>query len=45
MYGLVNKAIEDMVCSQFGEATWKAIKQKAALEMDSFISMEGYPMM
>jgi hypothetical protein len=43
MYGLVNKAIEDMVCSQFGEATWKAIKQKAALEMDSFISMEGYP--
>ncbi|CAA9418332.1 Soluble guanylyl cyclase beta 1 subunit [uncultured Leptolyngbya sp.] len=43
MYGLVNKAIEDMVCRQFGEATWKAIKQKAALEMDTFISMEGYP--
>lgn len=43
MYGLVNKAIEDMVCSQFGEATWKEIKQKAELDIDSFISMEGYP--
>ncbi|UBF26399.1 heme NO-binding domain-containing protein [Kovacikia minuta CCNUW1] len=43
MYGLVNKAIEDMVCRQFGEGTWKEIKQKADLEMDSFISMEGYP--
>ncbi len=43
MYGLVNKAIEDMVCKYFGEATWKEIKQKADLEVDSFISMEGYP--
>lgn len=43
MYGLVNKAIEDMVCSHFGEETWKKIKQKADLEVDSFISMEGYP--
>lgn len=43
MYGLVNKAIEDMVCSQFGEETWKEIKQKASLDIDTFISMEGYP--
>lgn len=43
MYGLVNKAIEDMVCKHFGEQTWKEIKQKADLEVDSFISMEGYP--
>lgn len=43
MYGLVNKAIEDMVCTQFGEKTWKEIKQKAELEIDTFISMEGYP--
>ncbi|OLP16557.1 heme NO-binding protein [Leptolyngbya sp. 'hensonii'] len=43
MYGLVNKAIEDMVCSHFGEETWQTIKQKAELEIDAFISMEGYP--
>jgi Haem-NO-binding len=43
MYGLVNKAIQDMVCSHFGEETWKLIKQKAELEVEAFISMEGYP--
>jgi Haem-NO-binding len=43
MYGLVNKAIQDMVCSHFGENTWQAIKQKAQLEIEAFVSMEGYP--
>jgi predicted hydrocarbon binding protein len=43
MYGLVNKAIQDMVCSRFGEETWKQIKHKAEIEVDVFISMEGYP--
>lgn len=43
MYGLVNKAIQDMVCSRFGEATWKEIQQKAEVESDAFISMEAYP--
>jgi len=42
MYGLVNKAIQDMVCSRFGEETWKEIKQKAEVNVDVFISMEGY---
>ncbi len=43
MYGLVNKAIEEMVCSQFGEETWEVIKQKANVEVDTFISMDAYP--
>jgi hypothetical protein len=43
MYGLVNKAIEDMVCSRFGEDIWKEIKQKAEVNLDAFISMEAYP--
>ncbi|MEA5568264.1 heme NO-binding domain-containing protein [Anabaena sp. UHCC 0399] len=43
MYGLVNKAIQDMVCSHFGEKIWKEIKQKAEVDVDVFISMEGYP--
>lgn len=43
MYGLVNKAIEDMVCSRFGAEIWKEIKLKAEIEVDVFISMEGYP--
>ena len=43
MYGLVNKAIEDMVCSNHGEETWEEIKRKAEIEVDTFVSMEGYP--
>ncbi|MBW4688660.1 MAG: heme NO-binding domain-containing protein [Komarekiella atlantica HA4396-MV6] len=43
MYGLVNKAIQDMVCSRFGEEIWKEIKQKAEVNVDVFLSMEGYP--
>ncbi|MBW4441091.1 MAG: heme NO-binding domain-containing protein [Plectolyngbya sp. WJT66-NPBG17] len=43
MYGLVNKAIEDMVCSQFGEAIWKQIKTRAEIHEEAFVSMEAYP--
>lgn len=43
MYGLVNKAIKDMVCSYYDEATWQTIQQKAELEIDTFISMDAYP--
>ncbi|QLE48986.1 heme NO-binding protein [Nostoc sp. C057] len=44
MYGLVNKAIQDMICKYHGEDTWETIKQKAALEdIDFFIGMDGYP--
>jgi hypothetical protein len=43
MYGLVNKAIHDMVCTQFGEEIWQQIRQKAEIETDTFLSMEGYP--
>lgn len=42
MYGLVNKAIEDMVCSRFGEEAWETIKQKAGIDIDAFISMDAY---
>lgn len=43
MYGLVNKAIADMVCSNYGEETWEKIKHKAEVEVETFVSMEGYP--
>ncbi|WP_392535181.1 heme NO-binding domain-containing protein [Nostoc sp. C117] len=43
MYGLVNKAIQDMICKNYGEETWETIKQKAGLEdVDFFISMDTY---
>jgi hypothetical protein len=43
MYGLVNKAIADMVLSKFGQEAWEAIRQKANVEVNTFLSMEGYP--
>jgi hypothetical protein len=43
MYGLVNKAIEQMVCTQFGADTWEAIKQQANVDSIVFLSMDPYP--
>lgn len=43
MYGLVNKAIRDMVCSQCGEETWQRIRSRAEVVEDRFLSMESYP--
>ena len=43
MYGLVNKAIEEMVCDRYGEDTWEAIKHKAEVDVDIFINMDSYP--
>jgi hypothetical protein len=43
MYGLVNKAVVDLVCSKFGEETWNKIKTKAEVDIDVFVSMDGYP--
>lgn len=43
MYGLVNKAIEDLVVSKFGEDTWERIKKKAGVDVDVFVSNEAYP--
>lgn len=43
MYGLVNKAVEDLVVTHFGTEKWDAIKAKAGVDVDSFISNESYP--
>jgi len=43
MYGLVNKAVVDLVVSKFGQDTWNAIKKKAEIDVDHFVSMDGYP--
>jgi hypothetical protein len=43
MYGMVNKAIQDLVTSNFGEDKWLSIKEKVGFEDDFFISMQSYP--
>jgi hypothetical protein len=42
MYGIVNKAIEDLVVANFGEEKWEAIKERSGIDIDFFISSEPY---
>lgn len=43
MYGMVNQAFEDMIIERFGDECWDRIKAAARVEVDVFISNEGYP--
>jgi len=42
MYGIVNKAIEDLVIANFGEEKWEEIKVQSEIDIDFFISNEPY---
>lgn len=42
MYGLVNKAIEQMVCAQFGADIWETIKRRAEVDTTAFFAMDHY---
>jgi len=43
MYGMVNRAVEEMVCTHHGEAVWERIKATAGVDVDVFMSNEGCP--
>jgi hypothetical protein len=43
MYGLVNKAIAELVISRYGQNQWQMILDDADINDDSFIGMESYP--
>ncbi len=42
MYGIVNKAIEDLVIENFGEKKWDAIKLRSGVDVDFFIGNDPY---
>jgi hypothetical protein len=42
MYGLVNKAVVDLVTTKFGADAWNKIKAKADVDIDVFVSMDAY---
>ncbi|MFD1293700.1 heme NO-binding domain-containing protein [Lutibacter holmesii] len=42
MYGIVNKAIQDLVTETFGEDKWEAVKEKSGVDVDFFLSNEPY---
>jgi hypothetical protein len=42
MYGLVNRALEDLIVQRYGEERWLEVRDKAKVEIDAFISNEPY---
>lgn len=43
MYGLVNKAVQEMVTQHYGESMWEKVREKAGVEDEIFLSSEAYP--
>lgn len=43
MYGLINRAIQDMVCEYHGHEVWEKIKAKADVEESRFLVLHSYP--
>jgi len=43
MYGMINRAIEEMVRHRSGDETWALVREEAGVEADSFVAMESYP--
>jgi guanylate cyclase soluble subunit beta len=41
MYGLINKALRDMIREQFGETQWQAVYEKSGVPEDSFLTMRS----
>ncbi|MGQ0709462.1 MAG: heme NO-binding domain-containing protein [Rhodoferax sp.] len=43
MYGLVNRALEELVRREYGDAQWERIKAHADVDIEVFIRMDDYP--
>lgn len=43
MYGMINKAIEDLIRRRHGDEVWEEIKKDAGVEHEIFLSNEAYP--
>ena len=43
MYGLVNKAVQEMVTELHGDTVWQTILDRAGIDIDHFIGLESYP--
>lgn len=43
MYGLVNRALQQLVCAHHGQRTWDTIRAKAGVADEVFVRMDSYP--
>ena len=42
MYGLINKAVRELLVVEFGSAAWESVRDRAGVEEDDFVSMQQY---
>ena len=43
MYGLINRAIQELISDQYGETIWIEIKENSQVDVDNFLAMSTYP--
>jgi len=43
VYGLVNRAMQELIETSFGQPTWERIRARAGVGVDVFLSMKTYP--
>jgi hypothetical protein len=43
MYGLINKAVEELVTNRFGADAWAGILEKSGVSEPGFLTMKKYP--
>lgn len=43
MYGLVNRALQQLVCANCGDAAWDEIRRQAGVQDEVFMRMDSYP--
>jgi len=43
MYGMVNKALQEMIVSRFGVAAWERIRTESGVDIEVFITNNAYP--
>jgi hypothetical protein len=42
MYGIVNKAIQDLITENYGEEVWEKVRATSGVDIDFFLSNEPY---
>jgi hypothetical protein len=43
MYGIVNRAVEELIIERFGIEKWEEIKHKAGFNSEGFMTLKPYP--
>jgi hypothetical protein len=42
MYGLINKAVRELIVVEFGSETWDRVRERAQVGEEDFVSMKQY---